>query len=251
MGTWGDSILADDDAQDVYEHYRKLFNEGKSHAAVLRELKQDWAETIADSDEGPTFWFAVARAQWEFGELDKAVLKRVEQIEKKGLGLERWREGGPKLLAKREKVVREFLEKIRQPNPKPKKPKAEKQHRSIFQPGDCLAIELSDGKFGAAIVLATDDTHVQGFDWVVYLEWHDAEPPPLDFYTKRRWFNTKLSWLDRATWVLASTYRKTKNKIRHIGNVPLKANDPQSTVRSNGGWSSVIGAIERYYGIES
>jgi hypothetical protein len=118
MGTWGDSIFADDDAQDMYHHYRTLYNEGKEHDDVRQEMQRIFADEIRDSDDGPIFWFAVARAQWEFGSLDPKVLKQVEKIMKEGLGLDRWREGGEKMLVRRKKVRGEFLDKIRQPNPK-------------------------------------------------------------------------------------------------------------------------------------
>jgi hypothetical protein len=251
MGTWNVSIFSDDEALDVYERYRSLYNEGAEHEEVLEQMKQESAESLNDSDDGPIFWFAVARAQWEFGELDPDVLRHVEEIDAEGLGLDRWREAGPRVLAKREKVVREFLEKIRQPNPKPKKRKVEKRFPPIFQRGDCLAIELSDGKFGAAIVLETDASHVQGFDWLVYLDWHDNETPPLSFYEKRRWVSADGGWIDRACWIFASTYRTFKKHVRHIEHVPARPDDPKSKVRNSGGWDSVARALERHYGVEA
>lgn len=251
MGTWNVSIFSDDEALDVYEGYRSLYNEGREHDEVLAQMKQDWVESINDSDDGPIFWFGVARAQWEFGQLDAEVLRHVEEIEAEGLGLDRWREAGPRVLAKREKVVREFLEKIRQPNPKPKKRKVEKRFPPIFQAGDGLAIELSDGMFGAAIVLATDASHVQGVDWVVYLDWHGDEPPSLDFFEARRWLNAEGGLLDRASWIFASTYRTFKKNVRHIGHVQVRPDDPKPKFRNMGGWDSVARALQHHYGIDA
>jgi hypothetical protein len=253
MGAWGDSIFADDDAQDVYHHYRRIYNQGKEHAEVRQELERAWADSIADSDDGPIFWFAVARAQWEFGALDADVLCRVEEIAEMGLGLDRWREGGPRMLAKREKVVREFLEKIRQPNPKPKKRKVEKRYPPIYQPGDCLAIELCDGSFGAVIVLAVDDAHhTEGFDKVAFLEWHAQEVPPLSFYEERRWLGAK-----RKGWVRPGTiscfarfHRQMKNRIQRVGQVSLRKDDPKCKgLDRTGGWDNVSSDLEEYYGL--
>jgi hypothetical protein len=252
MGAWGDSILADDDAQDVYHQYRRLYNQGMEHAKVRRELERTWADSIADSDDGPVFWFAVARAQWEFGALDPDVRRRIEEIAEKGLGLDRWREGGPRMLAKREKVVREFLDKIRQPNPKPKKRKVEKRYPPIYQPGDCLAIELMDGSFGALIVLATDDTHAEGIDEVAFLEWHAHEPPPLSFFDERRFVEPK-GWVN-TNWMgcLASCHRSMKGRLRLIGRVPLRADDPKCKGPGAGGrWEHVAGVLEGYYGLRT
>ncbi len=263
MGAWGDSIFADDDAQDIYHHYRRLYNQGKEHAQVRRELERTWADSIADSDDGPIFWFAVARAQWEFGALDADVLRRIAEIVEKGLGLDRMREGGPRMLAKREKVVREFLDKISRPNPKPKKRKVEKRYPPVYQPGDCLAIELSDGTFGAVIVLATDDKHdTEGVDYVGYLEWHANEEPPLSFFSERRWLGARKardvgktvkgkSWIGSGTIMcFARFHRQMKNRIRRVGQVSLRKDDPKydGTGRT-GRWDEVSSDLEEYYGL--
>jgi hypothetical protein len=263
MGSWGDSIFADDDVQDVYHHYRRLYNQGQDHTEVRRELERAWAESIEDSDDGPGFWFAVARAQWEFGALDADVLRRIEDISEKGLGLDRWREGGPRMLAKREKLVREFLEKIRQPNPKPKKRKVEKRYPPVYQPGDCLAIELCDGSFGAVIVLATDDTHdTEGFDCVGYLEWHAKIEPPLSFFSERRWLGAKearelAQTIKGESWIgsgmiscLARFHRPMKNRIRRVGQVSLHSDDPKhKRLGRTGRWDEVASDLELYYGL--
>jgi hypothetical protein len=253
MGTWGDSIFADDDAQDIYHHYRQLYNQGQTHDEVLRQMEQDWAETLADSDDGPIFWFAVARAQWEFGELTPDVLRRVEEIAEQGLGLDRWREGGPRMLAKCEKAVREFRDKLRTSNPKPKKQKIAKRYPPIYQPGDCLALELCDGSWGAALVLATDDRHAtEGRDYVAALEWHASEEPPLDFFHQRLWLGSSSPQFVRPSTIMcfARFHSKMKQRIRRLGQVPLKQGDPKynGTGRA-GGWDNLISEVERYYGL--
>lgn len=77
----------------------------------------------------------------------------MKKIAQGDLGLERWREQGPRAVAARKKVVSAFLKKIQTPKKKPRrsaaaKPKAPKKaskKRSIYQPGDCLSVRLSDG----------------------------------------------------------------------------------------------------------
>ena len=258
MGAWGDSIFADDDAQDAYNHYRRLYNQGKEHADVRQELERDWADSIADSDEGPVFWFAIARAQWEYGALDADLLQRVAEIAKQGLGLDRWREGGARMLAKREKAVHEFLAKLSLANPKPKKRKVEKRYPPIYQAGDCLAIELCDGTFGAVIVLATDNAHhTEGIDCIGLLEWHANEAPPLSFFNERRWLDIKrkssLSFPpDEPVKCFARFHRPMKDRIRRVGQVPLRPDDPKCVgpgpCRTDR-WDNVCFDLEEYYGL--
>jgi hypothetical protein len=52
MGTWSDGVLGDDDACDVYETYRRLYNAGAEHSSVRHKMEQEWANMVADSDCG-------------------------------------------------------------------------------------------------------------------------------------------------------------------------------------------------------
>lgn len=255
MGTWSDSILADDEAQEVYDHYRRLFNQGNDHSAVRQALERCWADSIADDDDGPVFWFAVAWAQWEYGALDEEVMRRISDIVEQGKGLDRWREGGPQMLAKREKAVRELLNTISKPNPKPKKRKVEKRHPPIYLPGACLAVPLNNGAFGAVIVLATDDRHTtEGFDIVALLEWCSNELPPLTFFAKRPMIRPdpegRLIPVVRKCY--ARTHRKWKGKLIQVGQAARHKDDAASlATRFMGRWDEVISDLEHYHGLRS
>lgn len=255
MGTWSESILADDDAQDVVHHYRRLYNQGMEHTAVRQALEQGWAEAIADSDEGPIFWFAVAAAQWEFGALDADLLERIREIVEQGRGLDRWREGGPHLLAKREQVMREFLHEVSQRNPRPKKRKVEKRHPPIYLPGACLAAELGDGTFGAVLVLATDDRHeTEGFDIVALLEWRSADKPPLPTFHQRQLIrpdaNGRLIPVVRKCF--ARSHRTARSKLTQVGQLARPESDaPLLRTRFQGRWQEAITDLEHYYGLRS
>jgi hypothetical protein len=157
------------------------------------------------------------------------------------------------MLARREKIVREFLDKIRTPNPKPKKRKVEKRHPPVYQSGDCLAVELSDGTFGAAIVLDTDDSHdTEGFDFVGLLEWHSAEQPPLKSFDKRRWIRPPKAGrlIPIVRKCFARFHRKVKGKIVRVGLVSRHKDDPKSDGTGFvGRWEEVISDLEHYYGL--
>ncbi len=188
-------------------------------------------------------------------DLDEEVLRRVEEIVDQGLGLDRWREGGPRMLSKREKVVREFLDQIRKPNPKPIKWKVDKRHPPIYLPGDCLAVELGDGSFAAVLVMACDDRHVtEGFDIVALLEWHSTEMPGLKVFEKGRLIRPKED--DRLIPVIrkcyARSHKKMQNKLHQIGQISRRSyNAINKPTRFMGRWEEVRSDLEHYYGLRS
>ena len=80
MGTWGFGILDDDVARDVYDQYVDAHAAGQQADAIVRTLNASFAHVIADPDEGPLFWLAVAQAQWECSGVTPEVRKHVEEI---------------------------------------------------------------------------------------------------------------------------------------------------------------------------
>ena len=55
MGTWNSTILADDDAQDIYAHYCRLVNNGQDFSTARQGLERSWADTLADADRSVLF----------------------------------------------------------------------------------------------------------------------------------------------------------------------------------------------------
>lgn len=255
MGTSGESILADDDAQEVYDHYRRLFLQGKERAEVRKALEICWMDSIADVDDGAVFWLAVAQAQWEFGSVEEEVRERVQEVVVNGLGLARWREGGPEMLAKREKAIREFAAKICSPNPKPIKPRMEKRHPPVYLPGDCLSVELLDGRFGAVLVIDCDDTHhTEGFDVIALLQWHSAKRPPLELFEGLPLISPpedgRLIPVVRRCY--ARSHRTTKKKLHQVGQLPRKKTEVITKKTGfMGRWQEVVSDLEHYYGLRS
>jgi len=64
-------------------------------------------------------------------------------------------------LSRRTAVLKRFLGKVENPNPRPKKTPRITVRAPKFQPGDCLSILLSNGQFGAALVLAVDNSNAE------------------------------------------------------------------------------------------
>lgn len=122
MGTWGTSITSDDTVQDVVGEYMKFFNQQLAPQEIVASVLRANAELLDDSDDGPLIWIAIAKAQWDCGHLLPTVLDACE-IVTEGRGLDRWAEGGERLLQSRRKSLDTFLLQIQTPKPRPKKPK--------------------------------------------------------------------------------------------------------------------------------
>ena len=60
MGAWGTSLYANDVACDIRGDYVEKLRSGKSNSDATRELMTQWADSLADSEEAPLFWFALA-----------------------------------------------------------------------------------------------------------------------------------------------------------------------------------------------
>lgn len=202
MGSWGTGILQDDTAQDVYQDYLERVDAGKTHSGILASLRKSWAGAISDSDDGPSFWQAVACAQWECGALSRKVLAKNVKLVKAGAGLERWIESG--LATKRRKVLRAFLRKLRKPNPRPRKVRAPKgpsrnylegrsksateieypftpKSNALLRPGQFWAVPLSDGRFACGRVLELPPADYEyGRDvtfFAAIMDWASKKPP--------------------------------------------------------------------------
>jgi hypothetical protein len=192
--------------------------------------------------------------QWEYGALDDDVLQRVSEISEQGLGLARWQAEGPRVVEKREKAVSEFLGKIRVPNPKPKKRKTARKFPAIFEPGDCLAIPLSDGKLGAAVVVAIDNRdETEGLDFIGLLEHHGAKQPTFDLFPHAPWIPPPdsgpfLPWVSPFHVVLARSFRNEGKGVTRLAQGCVRADAPKyDGAGTTGGWGSVRIELDTYH----
>ena len=82
MGTWGTAIQSNDTFADIYYLFFDMYNKGHEVKDITATLAKDHREIMEDEDDGFNFWFALAKAQWETGELDPAILTKAEDIGK-------------------------------------------------------------------------------------------------------------------------------------------------------------------------
>jgi hypothetical protein len=241
MGTWGFALLEDDLAADVFGDYIKRFNLKMPHNQIMNELLREYSDELDDSDDGPVVWLAVARAQWECGALDQQVLDRVRDVVAEGKGLDRWAQPGGRGLARRRKVLSTFLAKLRTVNPRPRGPRKPTHRKPIFQPGDCLAIRLSDGDYGGGLVLehpsegnAEDPAEeTYGVNLIGILSYKSADKPPLGVFEKRHWHRGTHHSTSRGEVppeivnVPALGFGRAKGRIELVGRIELRDSDPK------------------------
>lgn len=187
MGTWGNNILDDDLARDIYDNYLDLFDTDISSVEALKQLEKTFASSLKCPDEAHLFWLAIAQAQWDCGCLDKEVKTSVERIITGGEGLELWKEAGKSVLEKRQVVLAKFLAKLEHPNPKPRRKKTRPKAVSPFALGDCLSIQLVNNKFAAAIITRCESTPSTSYQIFSILDYYADSPPPAGAFLKPHW----------------------------------------------------------------
>jgi len=241
MGTSGHGILQDDIAHDVHADYLAHFNTGQSHDEILKLVVAEYADFVTDEDYATNFWLAVAQAQWDCGVLAPEILSKVEAIVREETDLKRWGKLGKSAPVERRRVLDRFLKKIRTPKLRPKKPRKGVKRNPIFSTGDCLSIRLSDGDYGAAIVLGCPkeqdriDGETLGINVIGQLRYKSVCKPTLEIFERREWLHlTHHGWLhvylEDQHWVIgirAGGFRGVRDRFEVVGKTIIRDTDPK------------------------
>jgi hypothetical protein len=167
MGVWSTSISGNDEFKVIYDTFRELYceHDGKKWLYELPAIKRRMAETFSfqleNEDVADEFWFAQAKAFWDYGINDDSAFKKVKKIISSGSNLEVWKRLGAKEkdIPKRKKVLDDFLDKLSQPNSKPVKRGKIVKAMPPFSIGDLLTFQDDKGNYyGAVVTHAYHDT---------------------------------------------------------------------------------------------
>ena len=140
MGTDGIGIFSDDVACDVRDQFIELLAAGTPASEASDALQQLWSEAIADADDGPVFWLALAATEWKYGVLTPDVRDRALAVIASGEDLTRWDGSAGR---RRAKVLAELQRQLESPQPPARKPRRRKQlppplsHHVISPDGRC------------------------------------------------------------------------------------------------------------------
>ncbi len=121
MGTFGAGIFDDDVAADVRREYLELLASGSSDREACRTIEADWKDSIADRDDGPVFWLALAAIQWEYGRLSDRVKRRALEIINSGKAAERWTDSPH--AKRRHNILQRLKAKLQLAQPKRRTPR--------------------------------------------------------------------------------------------------------------------------------
>src|SRR5262245_57383561 len=121
MAASGVGLFHDDVAVDVRSKYLDLLARGASDAEAFRTMEREWKDAIADFDDGPVFWLALAATQWEYGRLHPRAKSQALKVIDQGKGIERWAEAG--LAKKRQAVLAQLKKKLLSPQPERRTPR--------------------------------------------------------------------------------------------------------------------------------
>lgn len=247
MGAWSTSILSDDFASDVYAGFMDAYNDGVELEAIRTTLERECADALADSDEGPVFWLALAKAQWDCGALEVDVRERVRHIVENGLGLAVWEDEPARDLAKRKKVLAEFYSKLQTPRPNPKKRKKPRLKPAIFAPGDCLTLTLPSGLYGAAVVLVADNNHkTEGQNLVAAVRYRSVQKPSPEVFESRDWLvMNHHGWREMPLiwWFPARGFRRHAPRVEKTGFLQVAPPIPKHS-QSYADWDTLAASID-------
>jgi hypothetical protein len=148
MGAWGTAIFAEDVACDVRDAYRQLGADGLTGPEATNRLFREWKEVVADEDDGPLFWLALAATQWQCGRLEARIKARALKTIANGSSLGLWsEEGGARDLRQRKAVLERLGARLQSPQP------PAKQFRK--PPGQCRLLGCGRSA-GLSAALAED-----------------------------------------------------------------------------------------------
>lgn len=222
MGAWGYGIRDDDFVRDVIGEFEDRLKAGSSVADATTAVKSKFGGAIEDSVDGPLFWIALADMQWTYGGLETFVLRQVKRDFESGRSLLAWAED-KRGLARRRTALEKFIARIEAENPRPRNPPRTIVRAPRFRPGDCLSIQLTDGRYAAAIVLAADDSLAEyGRNLVAVLDYRSAIKPTIDVFRERKLPEGRGAGI---AWYLPMGFRKVRDRLEIVGQVEILDSD--------------------------
>jgi hypothetical protein len=233
MGHWGTSIKSNDTYADIYDDFFDLYNDGKAVGEITISLKSKYADVIEDKDDSNNFWFSLAKAQWECKALDIEVFAKVKNIIESGDDLRLWKELGSddKQLKLRAKVLDKFLAELSVERAVPKKRKKKVILQPIFEKGDCLTFQLSNGHYGGAIVLEAIKDSEFGLNLIASTRINQSKKPTIEeFKNSKILILTFGEYKSRPDigWHYAQFFKKSTLNFEKVGQLTVDLDyDPQ------------------------
>ena len=131
MANWGTAISMNDTYGDTFSAFVEMYNDGMGVREISEKIIAENQDVIKDGEECHSFWFALARAQWECKELDPVVFEKVKTIIESGADIELWQflKADDEDIEQRKAALARFLAELQTEKfkPRPRKVKKEQQ----------------------------------------------------------------------------------------------------------------------------
>jgi hypothetical protein len=177
MGAWGTALFSDDTASDIRGDYRDHVGDGLSGPEATDRILIEWQQSLADPNEGPVIWLALAATQWACGRLEDRIRDKALEVIAIGASLRPWADN-PKLLAKRKAVLARLEAQLRSPPPAEKRIPRRFRNHCDWEIGEMIAYRLLSDRW---VVLRVIDYHTDkgGTSPICeILDWIGDEIPP-------------------------------------------------------------------------
>jgi hypothetical protein len=96
VGAWGVGLWSDDTALDVRAMHRNALEDRLGDEQATETVLTEFAQHLADEDDAPVVWLALAVCQHEQGRLTPEVRDRALEVIDSGADLRRWEHLGPR-----------------------------------------------------------------------------------------------------------------------------------------------------------
>ncbi|MFD2035183.1 hypothetical protein ACFSKL_10295 [Belliella marina] len=231
MGSWGTGISSNDIFEDIKDEFFELYNDGYEPNEIAQKLIDSNQEIVNDYEEANNFWFALALCQWECKLLEPRILMRVTQIIESGNDIKLWKELGADKseVTKRKKILEKFLEKLNSEKKNPKRREKKIFRDSIFKKGHCLSVQLSNGLFGAAFVLESEEQTEYGLNLIALCDYISDKTPTVEFFEKANVLFSKdqdspdtYKDYPLVSWYMAPHYKANEVDLKIIGSIEIK-----------------------------
>jgi hypothetical protein len=176
MGAWGTGIFSDDFASDLRADYRELITDGKSHSEAMELLSRKHGESLADPEEAPVFWIALAATSWDLGRLDEQLKAKALAVISAGGGLERWDK--PKDRRARQAALNKLADKLGQPQKPPIKLKRKPRFVTDWKVHEVVGFRQRSGKWLLLHVVGIHSGEAGDHPIVNMLDWAGESTPP-------------------------------------------------------------------------
>lgn len=207
MGVWGPGLYQNDISEDVKKFFRDQLHRGKNSSQITQELVDSYKDALADSDDRPNFWFALADAQWDMGRLLPSVKEQALACLEDGGGLLGWEASPKKQLEKRKMVLEKLRQKLNSPQPSEKKVSQYRLYRCPWKNGDVYALPLESsqaqtlGLSGSYLMLekaGEREYHPGHLIPVMYAKISEGRnfPNSLEAYNKLKYIKISSRWID-------------------------------------------------------